>query len=461
MSEINRTSLVQGMGSPSFNLPYRSGAVKPPSLPLPPVNTFVTSPYLIGVLDIRWDNPAKIPYNSNLTVLGVNVYRAFDAPKGDYRKLNITPVSSKTWRDKTSEVVVNQEDVLPRLNPGNNPEKKWFFHTMHTPLIAPGTNDLGRANISNILVEIDDGSGYVPVQAFKVVGEEGLVYLNTNRTYDPFKNTYADAVLPNLLSGGIRVSYTFLDGLVATDYARKLYYKVTTVARDENGNMMETPLDEVEAQSPYQMEKTDWVWKEAIRRNAWLLDREGERVKLFLRKWNGERCECFDPDFGYSKGIGLKTGGCANCYGTGFVGGYEGPYDIIIAPPETEKSVNLMDAGFHISYDWNTWMGPEPLVTDRDVVIRTNNDRFFVNRPNPQGSRGATYQQHFTMAHVDQTDPIYLIPVKGGGAGVPEAWNAYRSAKPSDASPTNPVKSTVPEGVLQTGRTVTFENITV
>lgn len=461
MTEINRTSLVQGMGSPNFNLPYR-GPYKAPSLPLPPANVFVTSPYLIGVLDIRWDNPAKIPYNSDLTVLGVNLYRAFDAPGATYQKLNINPVSSLTWRDQTSEVLVTQEDVLPTLNPGNNPDKRWYFTTKFKPITSVGTNGQGQVSPSDIMLEIDNGSGYVRVPAFKVVPEEGLVYLNINRTYDPQQNMYVPPVLPDLLNGGIRVTYYYLSGLIATDYYRKLYYKVTTVARDEaTGEVRETPLDEVEAKTPYQMEETDWIWKEAIRRNRWLLEREGERVKLFLRKWNGVRCTCYDDTYGYSKGIGLKKGGCPICFGTGFVGGYEGPYDILIAPPETEKQVNLTDAGFHVIYDWQTWTGPEPLITDRDVIIRQNNDRSFINRPNPQGSRGAIYQQHFSLDHVDQTDPIYLIPVNGGEVATPVSWNAFREAQPSDASPVIPVKPTVPEGVLPKGRTVTFENITV
>lgn len=143
------------------------------------------------------------------------------------------------------------------------------------------------------------------------------------------------------------------------------------------------------------------------------------------------------------------------------MGGYEGPFDLVIAPPETEKSVNLLDAGLHITYDWNTWTGPEPLLNDRDVVVRANNDRYFVNRVNPQGSRGATYQQHFSLAHVDQTDPVYMIPIRGGELAVPPGWNAYREGRSNDASPTLPVTSRVPEGMLVTGRTVTFENITV
>jgi hypothetical protein len=140
------------------------------------------------------------------------------------------------------------------------------------------------------------------------------------------------------------------------------------------------------------------------------------------------------------------------------VGGYEGPYDVIIAPPETEKSVNLMDVGLHVTYDWQTWTGPYPLLNDRDFVVRNNNDRLYVSHVNAQGGRGAIFQQHFNLTHIDQTDPVYHMPITGGVLGTPEAWNAFRGRKPSDAAPTIPDKPTVAPGKI-TGRTVVFENI--
>jgi hypothetical protein len=148
-----------------------------------------------------------------------------------------------------------------------------------------------------------------------------------------------------------------------------------------------------------------------------------------------------------------------NCYGTGYVSGYEGPYDIIVAPPETEKTVELQDIGLHVNYDWASWTGPYPLLNDRDFVVRQNNDRFSVGHVNYQGSRGAIYQQHFSMSPLDQKDPRYQVPIDGGIAAVPSAWNAYREQQPTDASPTMPNHPGIPDQYEYTGRTVTFENI--
>jgi hypothetical protein len=200
------------------------------------------------------------------------------------------------------------------------------------------------------------------------------------------------------------------------------------------------------------MERIDYIWAEAIRRNRWILEQAGERVKVFIRKWAGERCPCFDEQYGQGKND------CSLCYGTGITSGFEGPYPIIIAPPEAEKTVQLLDMGLHVNYDWNSWASPYPLLNDRDFIVRQNNDRFSIAHVNSQGARGAIFQQHFMLAPLDQQDIRYRVPINGG-LTVPAAWNAYRTGKPTDASPTIPDKPEIPEQYQLKGRTVSFENI--
>ena len=459
---MDTTSNIVGQGRNDFNLPYRAGnGSRPLSLPRAPKSVDVTSPYMAGVLDVRWDNPAEYPEHNGLSVHGVHVYRCFDTPYGQYERLTSAPVSALFFRDTTQEVLT-QEDALSRLDPGNNPKTEWVVRTLHKPLVRPGTNGVTATSVTDVVVEVDtgDGSGYRRVIPFRISGTAGEIVLNTNRVYDQLTNRFSDPVLPNPLTGGIRVSYSYISGLVATNINRKIYYKATTVAQSrDTGEVKETPLDEVEAKSPYDMERIDYMWAEAIRRNRWILEQGGERVRLFLRKWNGVMCQCTDEKYGYSKRTGIgRNLVCPVCYGSSYVGGYEGPYDMIIAPPETEKAVQLLDTGLHVTYDWQSWTGPYPLLNDRDVIVRQNNDRFYVSRANPQGSRGAIYQQHFNLTHVDSTDPIYAIPIDGGQLGVPQAWNASRGLSPSEASPMIPVKPEAAPGRI-TGRTPTFENI--
>jgi len=447
-------------GKPDMRLPYRWNDDTPFSLPLAPKNVEVTSPYLIGVIDVRWDSSSNYTENDNLIVLGVNVYRSFDSPEGPYTKLNTSPVATLFYRDETTEVSVVDEDPIAggRLIAGTNATGDWIARTFNRPLIAPGTNGELADNRTHVTVRIKPTSSdsFQTVPAFKVIGDTGEIYLIKDRIYDHTNNRLVDPVLPDLSRGGeLLISYTYLNNHIQTDIYRKAYYKVTTEAIDPNtGNNIETPLNEVEAISLYDMEKIDWVWAEAIRRNRWLLEQAGERVKLFIRKWAGTRCEsCWDEEYQQSREF------CPVCFGTGYTGGYEGPYDTIIAPPETEKTVELTDIGLHVNYDWNTWTGPYPLLTDRDFLVRQNNQRFSIARVNPQGSRGSIYQQHFNLAPLDQKDIRYAVPISGGTLVTPEAWNAYRKSKPTDASPVITNKPEIPDEYELRGRTVTFENI--
>ena len=136
-----------------------------------------------------------------------------------------------------------------------------------------------------------------------------------------------------------------------------------------------------------------------------------------------------------------------------------GLYDIIIAPPEAEKTVQLLDMGMHISYDWNTFTGIYPLLNDRDFIVRQNNDRFSIAHINPQGARGAIFQQHFMLSPLDQKDIRYKVPIHGGETSVPPSWNAFRENKPTDASPVINDKPEIPEQYQYKGKSCTFENI--
>jgi len=223
---------------------------------------------------------------------------------------------------------------------------------------------------------------------------------------------------------------------------------------DDNSATIETPLDEISDRSAFDVEAIDYIWREAILRNRWLLEQGGERVKIFIRKWMGELCPSHKTNYGQS------YNDCKICYGTNIVGGYDGPYEVIIAPPESEKMVELADMGLHIRYDWMSWLGPWPLINSRDVIVRQNNERYVVGPVTPQGSRGCIYQQHFSMSYIDQGDIRYQIDVPGGEDEVPSSYSAYREPQPTPASPMiNDKPEIVPERSVK-GRTITFENIT-
>jgi hypothetical protein len=405
--------------------------------------------------DVRWDNPKLIPQNSGLNIVGVNVYRATENPYGPYEKLNSTPIGVLYYRDMTQEVYTT-EDATPTLKFLKEPENKWFIYSQRKPLIQPGSNDKITDRIEDVKIEINDGDGtYLQVPAFCVSGQTGEITLISYPTFNPSISQVIPPRLPWPPTGRVRLSYTYLANQVLSRLNQRIYYKVTTQAvnPDDPSRYIETPLDEVEWRSTADIGEVDYIWREAIRRNRWILEQAGERVKVFTKMSMGPRCPNYEDSHGQSHQD------CLLCFGSTYVPGFYGPVDIIIAPPEAEKSIELLDMGLHIRYDFETWTGPFPILNERDIIVRQSNERYIVGPVNYQGSRGAIYQQHFTITYIDEGDIRYKIGISGGETQVPPSSDLYRGPRLSDASPVIPVKPGIPKERLITGRTVTFENI--
>ena len=78
--------------------------------PKAPLNVQVVSSYTIGVLDVRWDDPALLTENTSFTVVGVNVYRAYN-DRGPYHRVNPYPIGGNIFRDFTENVLIQNEIV--------------------------------------------------------------------------------------------------------------------------------------------------------------------------------------------------------------------------------------------------------------------------------------------------------------------------------------------------------------
>lgn len=445
------------------NKPFPRLPEKPPgNLPKAPINVFCISPYINGILDIRWDNPALLPENSAFSVLGVNVYRSFDSESGPYSLITPAPLSVGVYRDATSNSLIADE-VVTNLERANNPQGEWRFKTKFSPVVKPSVTDgLGTlvegqlALPQDIIVKIDngDGNGLMEVPIYKMNGLTGEITLISQKILDPAIDKLIPPRLPTMFPGSLTVSYYINTNRIRPNLNNRIFYKVTTVGVDKDGNQLESDIEYSKAVHIYEQEKTDWAWKEAIRRNRWILEQGGERVKLFIRKWNGQICEEFSETHQNS------PNDCPICFGTNFVGGFEGPFDIIIAPPDAEKNIRLTDIGLHVDYTWQTWTGPSPLLNKRDIVVRPSGERFTVGSVNYVGSRGAIYQQMFTVSQIDSSDIIYQVGIEGAEASPALPWDS-RTDRPVDASPLIPDNKPSPNRNYprDKGRTVTFEDI--
>jgi hypothetical protein len=424
--------------------------------PVAPHNLIVTSPYNVSKIDIRWDNPTILPQNSGLNIIGVNVYRSTDNPIGPYVKLNDAPVTVLFFRDETQEAQVMMENATPTLKFKLEPDARWLIYSKNKPIIMPGTNGQATLRVQDVLVEIDNGDGvFITVPAFSIDGITGEIQLISQPVFNYETQQILPPRLPVPPNGRVRISYTYIKNKVLTLLNQRLYYKVATVAIDPNDptKTIETPLNEISERNPFDIEEIDWVWREAVLRNRWILEQAGERVKVFIRKTMGQTAPSHQTIHGQSYNDDPIS------LGTNIIGGYDGPYEIIIAPPETEKMIELADMGLHIRYDWETWTGPFPLLNTRDVIVRQNNERYAIGPVNPQGQRGAIFQQHFTMSLIEQGDIRQQIPITGGETQVPPAFDPFRQKPPTEASPAVNNKPQIPPERIIRGKTVTFENI--
>lgn len=287
-----------------------------PEYPLPPANVEVTYGFdsQLNAFDIRWDNPAMVPGNHRWHITGVNIYRSDDNEFGPYYLINQAPIGATFFRDDTINDFVADEDVSGQfLATGEDSVAgRWIFRTAKYPIVDPDSEGIPTENPSDVVVKING----IPVRPRLVHGLTGEVELSTDKTYNTVTNTWHDPMLPRLPDPArpglpvdtITCSYHYSLNVVPNELDRKVFYRVTAVGyREFDGDpqnaatALETPLAWCEPKTIYHMENMDYIWREAIRRNAWILDQGGERVWVFIRKWHGQRCECTDPDYKFPR----------------------------------------------------------------------------------------------------------------------------------------------------------------
>lgn len=432
------------------------------------------------------DPNCKGQSNATWNIVGVNIYRSDNGERGPYIRLNRFPIGSMFYRDATDNIFMENEIVqwdsawVSKSDSSNN--RKWAFRTIFCPVVkATPTPPLGVANRivatyanapSDVIVRIN--GVVVPVDT--VFGPNGEITLINQPVYDLATEKFIPAVLPaEDGSSEVTVSYWYNQNLVKTDLDRttQIMYRLTTVALDPTSptGYNETPLGYSPPLRVANVETLDYMWKEAIRRNTWILEQGGERVKLFKRKVSGIPCPCRVDE----QTLTLQKqpeARCLTCFGTGWVGGYDGPIDIIIAPDEAERNVRQTPTGRKLDHVYEVWTGPSPALTQRDFLVKQTGERYSIGPVRRPAVRGLPLQQHFNIGYLDDSEVRYLIPVNGL-TELP--WPQTRPTDPNtpcnDAVP-NPVgfdyqatpmeteKGNIPEGREQRGRTPVWSNIT-
>lgn len=432
-----------------------------PAFPVPPLNIFLTSGYKPGTFDICWDDPAVMAANAQFVVTGVNIYRSFDSEFGPYERLSQLPVGATFYRDMTdNEVVVDEvvddtQWVLRGECVGSDIQHpRYVFRTLRCPLVISASQAIPDYDRNSVRVTIDG----VEARIKHVIGDTGEIELETRQLPEVGTQSLDPSPIPSDDSV-VKVSYRYNRSLLKTDLSTRVFYRITTVGVPIKSNLdvirpqdlRETPLERAALTSSREIEKLDYVWTEAVRRNRWILQQGGERVKIFLRKTVGEHCSCVSITHKQPKND------CPGCYGTGIVGGYEGPYDIVIAPDDAERRINQIDNGRQVDHAYEVWTGPSPLISQRDFIVKINGERYSIGGVRMPSNRGMVLQQHFNIGIINEQDIRYRVPIDGvqGMAAradmliPPHLDRAGKTEKPN-----------IPNEREIRGRTKTWENIT-
>ena len=423
------------------------------------MNGQVTSTFTIGILDIRWDDPRLIASNSAFTVVGVNVYRSDASDRGPYHRLNDFPVGGCFWRDFTNNVpvreIVDWNTAWQHKGDKAN-SRQWTFRTKNPIVkkvsIAPYQKPTYANSFRDVTLYIDG----VEVPVNEVFGPTGEVTLINQGTFNQATEKVEGAAIPTADST-VEIVYYVNKNFVG--FNRNVHYRLTTVVVDSTtpSGFRETDLPYCEPVALMAVETLDNIWREAIRRNHWILQQGGEPVKIFVRKISGIPCTCqLDPKLlEYSQQPSKR---CTTCYGTGFVGGFEGPYDCLIAPDDGERKRGQQPTGQKTEHTYEVFTVPSPILTMRDMVVKQTNERYTIGPVRRPSNRGNVLQQHFSISLMDDNDIRYQVPIDGTDALTwPETryGHPYRPPVPIDgdlpiappfASGEQPITTPYPEG---------------
>jgi len=427
--------------------------------PAPPLNLFLTGGVRPGVFDLCWDDPAVLGLNSRFTLLGVNVYRSFDSEFGPYHRITDLPVGSTFWRDQT-DIELLAEDVSSQFllrgecTASGQDAPRFVFRTVH-PIVKESSQGVNADQPWDVRVFIDGAEARV----LRVDGFAGEVEIDSRMFPDVGTQKLLPALIPQPNSK-VTCYYRHMRSLLRTDLAQRVFYRVTSVAAPPDlpltacrpHDLLETPLENAASTNSYEIEKLDWIWREAIRRNRWILEQGGERVRVYMRKNVGLPCPCV-PDDHHKQPIA----DCKLCYGVGILGGYEGPYPLLIAPDDAEKRISQKDYGRTVEHSYEVWTGPVPLLSMRDFVLKLNGERYSIGAVRMPTNRNNLLQQHFNVAHLDEQDIRYSVPV---GNPVRYATPGFGPSGPeAEADTPETSKSNIPDERELRGRTLAWENI--
>ena len=174
-------------------------------------------------------------------------------------------------------------------------------------------------------------------------------------------------------------------------------------------------------QSTHGPDGLEWYFLSIREKDKWLLNQSGERILLYKRRYEGQRCPLFD-EVRHTNAQHEDT----TCYGTGWIaadanltgpnagGPYYGffqPIEIVVSLLSSgPEDLALSDYGQTRIYKPHSWTAHEPLLTPGDMLVRRNNERFLVTEVFLRRWKHFVLHQDFNLAEVERGSILYQLP---------------------------------------------------
>lgn len=383
-------------------------------------NLFVLDSSEIGVRDLYWAN------DLDQTVIGYNMYRAFDAPR-DWSKINISPIPGKMYRDQTQ-----LEEVTYAVQPSDWIEfgSEYGRYSFKVPerLIYSGIIK-GRASIANSTRDVKFYIDGVQHEVAGVEGMDGIVRLRNTLDLRKDGGVIETRSLPDITLTNVftLVYYRLRNFVDIYQNGTRTFYTVVPVgpggAEKHAPGAMGSPVV-----NTMEVDAMDYMQAEMVRRNAWLFEQVAEPAYLFIRRTKGSVCHCIDKDQGTART------GCKACYETGVVGGYYGPIELLYIDPDSALQRTVEEGGQEVTRTSRSYLGRTPIVQDGDLVVRRNGERLVIHNVTYKSPRGVLLQQEFDTSVLKFGDSRYMIPMNKS-----ELLSVITTYDPAFIDPTNPV----------------------
>jgi hypothetical protein len=143
----------------------------------------------------------------------------------------------------------------------------------------------------------------------------------------------------------------------------------------------------------------------------WMMAMGGERVLLYKRMYSGTYSSKWDPIRKQVQQDPNDTEG----FGTPYVGGYFGPFEIFVSlkTAGSPQISRITDQGIRREFTSTSWTLWEPLLNNKDFIVRRNNQRLWINSVDISKWRHHILRQTFVHEEIERSNIIYKIPIDG------------------------------------------------